>query len=129
MDNVKRLPSEGVSPHPQAFDLPETEMYGRLLGQNRQDLFLSMHLETADGHEQQHRTPVSGGVDGTVEWGGDAFSFILRDAGEAVVVKVCAFLTQSYVSARGAVDGGGLGVVRAYQVGPNADTDTCPNLN
>lgn len=47
-----------------------------------------MHVETADRHEQQRKTPVSGGVDGTVEWGEETFSFIFGDAGEVLVAEV-----------------------------------------
>lgn len=72
----------------QAYDLPETESRGGLLGYDRQDLYLSMSLQTANGREQESTTSVEEGTDGTVTWGGITIPIKYCNADDTVAAEV-----------------------------------------
>lgn len=74
--------------HYQAFDLPETESRGGLLGYDRQDLYISMGLQAAHGREQESSTRVQEGADGTVTWGGEKMTIKCSNADDTVVAEV-----------------------------------------
>lgn len=72
----------------QAFDLPETESHGGLLGYDHQDLYLSMGLQRAHGREQESTTRPQEGMDGTVTWGGEKISIKCSNADDTVTAEV-----------------------------------------
>ena len=72
----------------QAFDLPETENHGGLLGYDRQDLYVSMSLQAANGRQQQSVTRAQEGMNGSVTWGGDKISFKCSNADDTVIAEV-----------------------------------------
>ena len=72
----------------QAFDLPETENHGGLLGYDRQDLYLSIGLQTEYGLEQESATCVKAGKDGSVGWNGETMSIKYRNFGDTVTAEV-----------------------------------------
>lgn len=72
----------------QAFDLPETESHGGLLGYDRQDLYLSVGLQTDHGRENEKSTRVHEGRDGTVRWDDETISIKYSNAGDAVTAEV-----------------------------------------
>lgn len=72
----------------QAFDLPETESHGGLLGYERQDLYLSMSMQAAQGREQKSTTRVQEGMNGTVTWAGEKISIKCSNADDTVTAEV-----------------------------------------
>lgn len=78
----------------QAFDLPETESHGGLLGYDRQDLYISMGLQAAHGRQQESTTRVREGIDGTVAWEGEKVSIKCSKADDTVTAEVWKYFYQ-----------------------------------
>ncbi|CAM9425194.1 unnamed protein product [Scytosiphon promiscuus] len=71
----------------QAFNLPETESHGGLLWHDRQDLYLSMSLQTGLGNEQEKSTSARQGESGTVAWDSETISITYTNEGDAVIAE------------------------------------------
>lgn len=72
----------------QAYDLPESQNHGSFLGYDRQDLYLSVGLQTVHGREHEKSTRVQEGQDGTVKWYDETISIKYSNGRDELYAEV-----------------------------------------